>query len=276
MRILLPLPPAPPPGGALRLAIDTAAPAKGEIRALCVVDREGIARAEAGAPPGAIHIALAAEEAIAQRLSSLGLSAVGEAGRACREAGVAFSGDVRAGDPRREIGNAAAACDLLVAGIGARFDYREHEHPAAIPLDLMKRKVIPVLLAASPYRPVRAVAVGCGGGDRTHRAVAAMARLGLWKAGCRIVLVAVGEAGAAAQEKIAGPRQILADEGYPPPSERIVLGSKIEGFLDALVREGAEAAVLGGYGEHRFDDLLGRSITGRLLGDGRVHLFLYT
>ena len=39
--------------------------------------------------------------------------------------------------------------------------------------------------------------------------------------------------------------------------------------------EGADVAVLGGWGERRWDDLLGRSITGRLLEEGRRHLFLY-
>src|SRR3990170_4377900 len=49
------------------LAIDTSRALRAEIRLLSVVDREGIRRAESGAPPGAIHIAQMAEKEIAER-----------------------------------------------------------------------------------------------------------------------------------------------------------------------------------------------------------------
>jgi nucleotide-binding universal stress UspA family protein len=274
VKILFPVSRNGHPEDALRLAIDTARSAGAEIRALFVVDVAGIRRSEAGAPPGAIHMAREAEERIIERETAGGVEAVAGIDRACREAGVRFSGEVKEGDPRGVIEKAAAACDLLVAGMASRFHYYP-EDPGRVALSLMKHKIIPVLLAVFPYRPVRAVAVGCGGGDRTARAVGAMARLGLWKTDARIVLLAVDESRRGGEARLAEPRQILLDAGYPPPEEVVVPGPKVEAACAFLEEREIDAAVLGGFGERRWDDLFGLSITGRLLEIGRYHLFLF-
>lgn len=275
MKILLPASLAPSREDALRLAIGIAADGGAEVRVLFVVDRDGIRRREAGAPPGAIHIARKAEEEIAERLTSEGGKVVDLLCRDFRAAGVRASGDVRAGSPRDEIEAAASECDLLVAGAGSRYAFDLGDEPGKLILSLMNDKILPVLLAA-PFRgKVGTVVVGCGGGSRSARAVGAMARLGLWKAGPRIVLLAVADARGKGEESLADPRRILADAGYARWEEKVIPGPKVEAFLAFCEREGADAAVLGGWGQHRWNEYLGMSITGRLLDEGRRHLFLY-
>jgi nucleotide-binding universal stress UspA family protein len=259
---------------ALRLALDTARSADAEIRALFIVDVAGIRRSEAGAPPGTVHMGREAEERIVERETAGGVEAVARIDRACREAGLRFSGEVKKGDPREVIEKEAARCDLLVAEMASRFHYHS-EDPCRVALSLMKHRITPVLLAVSPYRPVRAVAIGCGGGDRTVRTVGTMARLGLWKADARIVLLAVDETRRGGEARLAEPRQILLDAGYPPPEEAIVPGPKVEAACAFLEERGIDAAVLGGFGDRRWNDLFGLSITGRLLHLGRYHLFLF-
>lgn len=274
MKILLPVSMDPSREDAFRLAVDTALSLGAEVRGLFVVDLPGIERSEAGAPPGAIHIARHAGEEIAERLRAAGAGAVGAAGHACREAGVPFAGHIAVGDPRREIEDACAACDLLVSGLSSRYAHDEGDEPGGLVLSLMKDRVAPVLLACAPYRPVRTVVVGCGGGHRTARAVAAMARLGLWKTGCRVVLLAVAGSPEEGEALLADPRRALADAGYAGCAEKVIPGPKVDAFSEFCEVERADAVVLGGFGEHRWDDLLGRSVTGRLLAEGRAHFFL--
>ncbi len=274
MKILLPVSLDPSREDALRLAVDTARSVGAEVRGLFVVDVPGIERREAGAPPGAIHLARQAGEDIARRLGALGVGAIAAAARACRDAGVPFAGDVADGDPRREIEDACAACDLLVSGSSSRYAHDEGDEAGSLVLSLMKDRVAPVFLACSPYRPVETVVVGCGGGHRTARAVGAMAHAGLFRSGCRLVLLAVADSPGDAEARLAGPRQALADAGYPSWEEKVVPGPKVEAFSGFCETERADAVVLGGFGEHRWDDLIGRSVTGRLLAEGRAHLFL--
>ncbi len=274
MTILLPLSAEPSRDDALRLAVDTALSLGAEVRALFVVDLPGIDRCEAGASPGAIYLARHAVEKIVDRLEAAGADAVEAAGRACREAGVPFAGDVVAGDPPGEIEDACAACDLLVSGLSSRYAHDASDEAGGLVLSLMKDRVAPVLLACTPYRPVKTVVVGCGGGHRTARAVRAMAHLGLWKAGCRLVLLAVADTPARGEALLADPRQALADAGYAGWEEKAIAGPKVEAFSEFCEAEGADAVVLGGFGEHRWDDLVGRSVTGRLLAEGRAHFFL--
>ena len=271
----MPVPPAGLSDDPLRLAIDTARSIGGEIHALAVVDLGGIRRTESGAPPGAIYLAQLAEKRLAGRESAECAKALERAAAACRDADVHFSGEVVAGDPRKEMGKAAASCDLLVSGIASRFAYGQSDEPGETVLSLMKTRAIPLLLSSSPYRPVATVAVGCGGGDRTARAVGALARLALWKSGCRILLLAVADSPEEGEAKLAPPRRILAEAGYPAPEETVLPGPKIERFPEFCEEKGADAAVLGGWGEHRWDDFLGYSVTGRMIALGRHHLFLY-
>jgi len=272
--ILLPLSVDPSRDDALRLAVDTALFLGADVRVLFVVDLPGVERCEAGAPPGAIHIARHAGEEIVDRLETAGAGAVEAAGRACREAGVAFAGVVAAGDPRREIEDACAACDLLVSGLSSRYAHDAADEAGSLVLSLMKDRVAPVLLACTPYRAVRTVVVGCGGGHRTARAVRAMAHLGLWKAGCRLVLLAVAGSPAEGEARLADPRRALGDAGYTGWEERVIPGPKVEAFSEFCEAERADAVVLGGFGEHLWDDLLGRSVSGRLLAEGRAHFLL--
>ncbi len=275
MRILLPVPPAGLPDDPLRLAIDTARSHGGEIHGLAVVDLGGIRRTESGAPPGAIYLARQAEKRLAEREAAEGAKALEQAAAVCRNAGVRIEGEVVAGDPRKEMEKAAASCDLLVAGIVSRFAYGQSDEPGKTVLSLVKGRAIPLLLSSSPYRLVATVVVGCGGGDRTARAVGAMARLALWKSGCRILLLTVAGSPEVGEANLAPPRRILAEAGYPAPEETVLPGSKTERFPAFCEEAGADAAVLGGWGEHQWDGFLGRSVTGRMLDLGRHHLFLY-
>ncbi len=274
MRILLPLSVDPSRENAVRLAVDTARSLGAEVSGLFVVDRPGIERAEAGAPPGAIHAAQRAAEEIAGRLEADGAAAVEAAGRACREAGIPFAGEVVEGNPRRGIEDACAACDLVVSGIASRYAHDAGDAPGRLILSLMKDGVAPVLLASSPYRPVTTVAVGCGGGRRTARAVEAMSGLGLWKSGCRIVLLAVAQSPEEAEARLADPRRALGEAGYAGWEERTIPGPKVDAFEEFCEAGRVDAVVLGGFGERRWDDLLGRSVTGRFLAGGRAHLFM--
>ncbi len=275
MRILYPVSSAGAADEALRLAIDLVRTHGGEIRGLFVVDEPGIRRREAGAPPGAIHMAREAEEKIAAREAAAGEGRLAAIAEACRAAGVALSGSVATGDPHREIVKLSPACDLLVCGLEAHFAYGDADAPSDLALRLMKERAAPVLLATASYRPVRTVVLGCGGGERSSRAAAAMARLALWKKRTRVILLAVAATAAEGEAHLVAPRRILAEAGYPPPEERVLSGPKIERFIAFCEEEGADAVVLGGWGEHRWDDLLGLSITGSLIVSGRHHLFLY-
>jgi nucleotide-binding universal stress UspA family protein len=257
------------------LAIDTIRSHGGEIHGLALVDLEGIRHAESGAPPGAIYLAKQAETRLAERSSAEARDALEKAAAACRAAGVAFHGEVAAGDPQNEIEKASASCDLLISGIASRFAYGQDDEPGEIVMSIMKSRAAPLLLSASSGRKVATVVVGCGGGGRTSRAVGAMARLSLWKSGCRIILLAIADSPGEGETRIAPVRDILADAGYPAPEEKVLSGSKSERFPAFCDEAGADAAVLGGWGEHRWDDLLGFSVTGTMLSRDRQHLFLY-
>jgi nucleotide-binding universal stress UspA family protein len=275
VKLLFPVPSELSPDDALKLAVETASAHAGRIRILFVVDEEGISRLEAGAPPGAIEVAAEAYRQLEASETSRGEKTVGAALAACAAAGVAASGEVLSGSPHELIGQATADCDLLVSGISSRYAFGGNDRPAALALSFMKDRSIPVLLAASPCRPVKTVAVGCGGGDRTLRAVGAMARLGLWKSGERIVLIAADDDPERAEKKLSGPRKILAEAGYADVAEVRTPMPKVENFLAACDREKVDAVVLGGFGQHRWDDLFGFSITTRMLREARHHLFLF-
>jgi nucleotide-binding universal stress UspA family protein len=102
-----------------------------------------------------------------------------------------------------------------------------------------------------------------------------MTRLSLWKSGCRILLLAVADSPEAGEAHLAPVRRILADAGYPAPEEKALSGSKTDRFPTFCEEAGADAAVLGGWGEHRWNDFLSLSVTGRMLSLGLQHLFLY-
>lgn len=275
MKILLPLSRGPSFGDAVRLAIDTAKTHGGEVRVLGVVDAGEIRRIEAGARPGAIHMALHAADLVRKRMTAEGTAAVVEAARRFEAAGIPARGEVREGELEREFVAAAGSSDLLVSAAASHFAPDQEDAPGRFVLTVMREGGIPVLLSGAPFRPVRTVVVGCGGGTRTERAVGAMARLSLWKAAPRGILLAVDDAPAGGEERIAEPRRILSDAGYPAWEEKVLPGPRVKTVLSFCESVEADAVVLGGWGEHRWDDLLGLSVTGRLLEDGRRALFLY-
>src|SRR3972149_4347412 len=242
MKILVPVSIDSSREDAACLAIDTSRALRAEIRLLSVVDREGIRRAESGAPPGAIHIAQMAEKEIAER---------------------------------QEIEKASAGCDLLVSGLSSQYSFEGRDEPGKLVLSLMNERVIPLLLAASPYRPVKTVVIGCGGGLRTERAIGAMAHFGLWKNECRIILLVVDDSPEQGVELHTKLRKILTEAGYAGWGERAVSGTKVETFLAFCQEEGADAVVLGGWGKRRWNEFFGSSITGRQLALKGFHMFLY-
>jgi nucleotide-binding universal stress UspA family protein len=275
MNILLPVSRGASFEDATRLAIDTAKAHDGRIHVLSVVDAAEIRRIEAGARPGAIHLAMHAADEVRKRMTAEGTAAVSGAVLRCEEEGVPARGDVVEGEVGKEIVAAAGANDLLVSATASHFAPDLEDVSGQLVLAVMREGGIPILLSGAPYRPVRTIVAGCGGGPRTERAVGAMTRLSMWKEAPRGILLAVDDAPERAEERIAAPRRILADAGYPAWEEKILSGPRAETFLAFCDSIDADAVVLGGWGEHRWDDLLGLSITGRLLGDGRRHLFLY-
>ena len=275
MNILLPVFRGDSFDDAVRLAIDTAKSHAGRVRVLSVVDAAEIRRIEAGARPGAIHLARHAADEVRKRMTAEGTAVVAGTVRRCEEAGVPAHGEVLEGELERELVAAAGACDLLVSATASHFDPELEDASGKLVLSVMREGGIPILLSGAPYRPARTIVAGCGGGPRTERAVGAMARLSLWKEVPRGILLAVDEDPEKGRERIAVPRQILADAGYPAWEEKILSGPRAAAFLSYCDSADADVVVLGGWGEHRWDDLLGLSITGRLLEDGRRHLFLY-
>lgn len=275
MKILFPVSRDPLLEDSRRLACETAGTLDAEVEGLFVVDKEGIRRAEAGAPPGAIHIARQAEEEILERETTEGQSVLSDLCRRFREEGVHCRGEVRAGSPEVEIEKAAAGCDMVVAGLSSTFLFQERDEPGRLAFHLMDEKIIPLLLAASPFRPVRTAVVGCGGGPRTARAVGAMARIGLWKTGVRLVLLAVDDSPEEGRARIGEPARILRDNGYSPWEEKVLPGPKVETFSAFCEEFGADAVVLGGWGKRRWDEILGLSITGHFLQRKLHHMFLY-
>jgi nucleotide-binding universal stress UspA family protein len=260
---------------ALRLAVETAKGHDGEIRVLSLIDEKEIRRIESGASPGAMYLAHHAAEEVEKRMVATGAAAIREATEACEAAGVPARGEVREGDPEKELVAAAGGGDLLVSAIASHFAPELDDAPGRLVLSVMKEGTIPVLLAGSPFRPVRTVVVGCGGGTRSERMAGAMARLSLWKSGCRVILLAVDDEPEKGETRLEAPRQILTDAGYPPWEEQVVPGSPIETFATFCAAVEADVVALGGWGEKWWSNLLGTSITGHFLEEGRRHLFLY-
>jgi nucleotide-binding universal stress UspA family protein len=275
MNILLPVSRGASFEDAVRLAIDTAKAHAGRIRVLSVVDATEIRRIEAGARPGAIHLAMHAADEVRKRMTAEGTAAVAGALRRCEEAGVPAQGEVVEGELERVLVAAAGTNDLLVSATASHFAPDLEDALRQIVLTVIREGGIPVLLSGTPCRPVRTIVAGCGGGTRTGRAVGAMARLSLWKEAPRGILLAVDDAPEEGRKRIAAPRRILADAGYPAWEETVLPGPSTPTVLSFCDSVDADVVVLGGWGEHRWDDLLGLSITGRLLEDGRRHLFLY-
>jgi nucleotide-binding universal stress UspA family protein len=275
MNILLPVSRGPSFQDALSLAIEVAKAHAGDIRILYVIDRGEIERIGEGGGLAAIHLAQHAAEEVERRMMEEATMAILEATNVCARAGVSAHGEIREGEPSRELLAAAGGCDLAVGAIASHFEPDLEDKPGELILAMMRDGGIPVLLACTPYRPVRTIVVGCGGGYRTERAVGAMTRLSLWKAGCRGILLVVDETPEEGESHLAAPRNLLADAGYPPLEERVIAGRRQEAFVSYCEKESVDAVVLGGWGEHRWDDLLGLSITGSLLEEGRRNLFLY-
>ncbi len=257
------------------LALDIARFLSCGIRILFMVDREGIRRIGAGAPPGAIHMAHEAEEEIVRRESSSGAEIVAGLGQKCRDAGIPFTADVRVGDPREEIEKEASRCDLLVSGFSSQYEFDRQDTPGKLIISIVKERIIPVLLGSSPYRPVKTVVVGCGGGLHSLRAVGAMARLGLYRENCRLILLAVDDSPEEGEARLADTRRILKDGGYPPWEEKVLPEPKLKTFPKFCEEAEADTIVLGGWGKHHWDEILGHSLTGNLLSTQRHHLFLY-
>ena len=275
MNILLPVSRGGSFDDAVRLAADTAKAHDGRVRVLSVVDAAEIRRIEAGARPGAIHLALHAADEVRKRMTAEGTAAVADALRRFEGEGVPAQGEVREGELERELVAAAGANDLLVSATASHFDPDLEDVSGRLVLTVMREGGIPILLSGSPSRPVRTIVAGCGGGTRTERAVGAMARLSLWKTVPRGILLAVDDSPEGGRERIATPKRVLADAGYPAWEEKIVPGPRVPSFLSFCDTVDADVVVLGGWGEHRFGDLLGLSITGRLLEEDRRHLFIY-
>ena len=122
MNILLPVSRGASFDDAVRLAIDTAKAHAGRIRVLSVVDAAEIRRIEAGARPGAIHLALHAAEEVRKRMTAEGTAAVAGVLRRCEEAGVPAHGEVVEGELERELLSVAGANDLLVSATASHFD----------------------------------------------------------------------------------------------------------------------------------------------------------
>jgi nucleotide-binding universal stress UspA family protein len=275
MNLLLPVTRGPSFRDALSLAMEVAKAHGGKIRILSVVDRGEIRRIEEGAGPGAVHLARRAAVEVEKRMMEEATEAVRDAASRCGQAGVTVKGEIREGDPEEELLAAAGGCDLLVAAAASHFDPDLEDKPGRLVLSVLRDGGIPVLLACTPYRPVRTVVVGCGGGGRTERVVGAMTRLALWKAGCRGILLAVDDTPEGGEARLSTPRQLLADADYPAWEERVIPGPRQDAFAGFCETEKADVVVLGGWGERWWDNLLGLSITGRLIGEGRRHLFLY-
>lgn len=256
-------------------ALDIARSLSAGIRILFVVDRHGIRRVEAGAPPGSIHFAEEAEEEITRRESSAGAEIVAGLCKRSTDAAVPFTADIRVGDPREAIEKEAARCDLLVSGVPSQYDFNRQDTPGKLVLALMKERIIPIILAASPYRPVQTVVVACSGNLHLVRAIGAMARLGLWKGNCRLILLAADDSPEKGNARMAEARLILKDADYPPWEEKIVPGPKGETIRKFCDEAGADAIVLGGWGRHHWDEILGHSLTENFLATHRHHLFLY-
>jgi nucleotide-binding universal stress UspA family protein len=275
VNILLPVSRGGKFGLALNLAIDTAKAHAGKIHVLFVVDAAEIERIESGAGPGAIHLARRAADEARKRLTAEGTAEIAEAVRRIGEPGIPVRGEIREGEVGRELIAAAAANDLLVSAAASHFAPDREDAAGQLVLAVMREGGIPVLLSGSAPLSARTIVAGCGGGPRTERAVGAMARLSLWKEAPRGILLAVDDAPEGAEARLAAPRRILADAGYPAWEEKVLPGPRAAAFLTFCDLVDADVVVLGGWGEHRWDDLLGLSITGRILRDGRRHLFLY-
>ncbi len=275
MTILFPVPLDPSRDDSFGHALDIARSRSAGIRILLVVDRDGIRRVEAGAPPGAIHMAQEAEEEITRRESSAGAEIVAGLCKRCADAGVPFTADIKVGDPREEIEKEAARCDLLVSGSPSQYYFNRQDTPGKLVLALMKDRIIPIVLAATPYRPARTVVVACSGNMHQVRAAGAMARLGLWKGNSRLILLAADDSPEKGKARMAETRQILEDAGYPPWEEKIVPGPKGETIRKFCDEAGADTIVLGGWGKHHWDEILGQSLTESFLSTHQHHLFLY-
>ncbi len=275
MNILLPVSSGSSFKDAVSLAIDVAKANDGEVRVVYVIDEGEIRRIEGGGGLSAIHLAQHAAEEFGKRKMEEATGILLETIQTCAQAGVLAHGEIREGEPSKELLAAAGGCDLVAAAIASHFDPGLEDKPGQLILSMMRDGGIPVLMACTPYRPVRTVVVGCGGKIKTERAVGAMTKMSLWKTGCRVILLAVDDSEEDGHLRLAAPHNLLADAGYAPWEERVIPGRRLEAFSAFCEKENADLVVLGGWGEHRWDDLMGLSLTGRLVEEGRRNLFLY-
>jgi len=275
MKILLPVSQGPSFHDALTLAIDIARAREAEIHVVYIIDHGEIERIENGSGPGAVHLAQHAAEEVRKRMTEEATVAVFDATNLCSRAGVPAHGDIREGDPAEQLLAAAGGCDMAVAAVSSHFDPGLEDKPGRRVLAMMKDGGIPVLLACTPYRPIRTVVVACKGDVRSERAAGAMTRLSLWKEGCRLILLAVDDSPEGGESRLTAPRNLLSDGEYPPWEEKVLSGPLQETVFDFCRKEDADVVVLGGWGEHRWDNLLGRSVTGRFVEEGSCNLFLY-
>ena len=275
MKILLPISIDSSFKDALTLAIDVAKTRDAEVLAAYVIDRDELRRIEGGGGISAIHMARRAAEETERRKMKEAADIISWITRVCAEAGVKAQGSIREGKPAEEFVALAGDCDMVAGAINSHFKPDMEDKPGKMILKIMRDCSTPVLLACTPYRPINTVVIGCGGGDRTGRVVGAMAKMSLWKTVNRGILLAVDDSQEAGEKRMTASRTILSEAGYDPWEARVIHGPKQKVFPDFCENEKADLVVLGGWGEHRWDDLLGFSVTGRLLDEGRRNLFLY-
>ena len=86
---------------------------------------------------------------------------------------------------------------------------------------------------------------------RSERATGAMARLSLWKSGCRLILVAVDDSPEQGEARLSAPRRILADAGaeHAAVGEARLIGARItpervRGYVERLQDIGNSTATI--------------------------------
>ncbi len=108
-----------------------------------MIDEREVRRIERGGGVGAIHMAQHAAEEYERRKMEEATGILLETIQACSLGGVHANGEIREGEPAKELLAAAGGCDLVVAAIASHFDPGLEDKPGRLVLSMMRDGGIP-------------------------------------------------------------------------------------------------------------------------------------
>jgi nucleotide-binding universal stress UspA family protein len=195
----------------------------------------------------------------------------------CAEAGVAHAEIIAVGLPQEMIEREAQTCDLVLLPRRSHFHFTAQEDEGVEPLlkKVVKRAPHPVVLVPETSGPEGPTVVAYDGSLQAEHTLSAFQATGLAESG-RVHIVSVNSSGAEAARQAERARQVLAEQQVEAEVHPIVSATpSADVILEQVRRLQAGLLVMGAYGQPVLREFFVGSITGTVLSECPVPMFLY-